>query len=79
VHGKGIPKRGPVDPKNVLIVSPKINLVPDDLCRKLVALFINLLNRLLTRKEYLEIVQSGKSEETVKLDLDAYFVRLLLR
>jgi len=79
VHGKGVPKCGPITLKKMLIVSPKINSIPDDVHRKLVALSIKLLNALLMREEYLEIIRSGKSEDTVNKNLDAFFVKLLLK
>ncbi|MDI6451896.1 hypothetical protein, partial [Anaerobaca lacustris] len=79
VHGRSVPKRGPIDLKNVLVISPKMNLLPDDVHRKLVCLSVKLLNALLVNEEYLEIVRSGNSEDTINKNLDEFFIKMLLK
>jgi hypothetical protein len=77
VHGRGVPQR--IDLKSTLVVSPKINVVPEDVHRRLIALSIELFNALLPNKEYLEIIRSGAREDIIDKHLDAFFIKLLLQ
>ena len=78
VHGKVFMKKGTLNSES-LFISAKRSNVPTSKLKNLVVITLAVIIAVMSKPEFLSIIQTKRNEEKIKEDLNDYFTRALFR